>query len=181
MTKLTNTTNEKVQPRVKRKYTRRTDVVQRLKRKYTRRALKTELPKQEIAVATVVQPTERVKRPYNRKTIELSNNGLPKVGDPCTIKIWKDKQAATVVGVDLHKNIIRVQEDDVHRKDHNGMSKIQNYEYRPNSHNRILTFKRFRGNMWMEIWVDSSTGKTVRTNARVLELGKKENYYEYGI
>lgn len=71
-----------------------------------------------------------------------SQNPEPKVGDGCTILMWTDRHAGTIVK--LTATQIHVQEDHAKRIDTNGMSESQEYEYTRNPEAPVQIFRRLK-------------------------------------
>lgn len=69
-----------------------------------------------------------------------SQQPAAKVGDGCTICLWTDRHAGTVVKVT--KTQIHVQRDIAERIDNNGMSDQQNYAYTPNPEASVEIFRK---------------------------------------
>lgn len=70
------------------------------------------------------------------------------VGDGCTVLMWSDRHAATVVEV-VSPTKIRIQADISTRTDENGMSESQTYEFTPNPHATVVTYTLRKNGRWV--------------------------------
>ena len=74
----------------------------------------------------------------------------PYIGMGATILHWTDRTAATVVKIEVIRNVtyITTQDDTYVRTDDNGMSESQNYDYSPNPSGRLRVFKKHPKTTW---------------------------------
>jgi hypothetical protein len=95
----------------------------------------------------------------------------PTVGMGCTILMYSDRHAATVVAI-LSPKRIQIQEDTAKRTDNNGMSESQEYTYEPNPNGptHIVTLRK-NGR-----WVLQGQSKQ---NGTVVRMGDRDAYYDY--
>lgn len=79
----------------------------------------------------------------HNRIMEASKQPTPQVGDGCTLTLYTDRDAATVVEVISPKKVV-VQVDKAQRTDKNGMSEDQSYEYAqdPNGAKHIYTLRK---------------------------------------
>ena len=117
----------------------------------------------------------------------------PVVGMGATEYMWSDRHAMTVT--EVHKNwrgkdfdIVVVQQDHAKRKDNNGMSDCQSYEYTPNPDGKKITLKGkeymhpdgipvkvYHEVMWNEKtnrWNNSSYGSSIG-------FGHRDEHYDF--
>ena len=102
-----------------------------------------------------------------------------KVGTGVTEYLWSDRHAYEVVDV-KDQNHVFIRRVDTTRIDNNGMSEIQDYEYKSNPKNekKELVFKY---NHWYEVrrWIDKE-GKKRRKSERInVSFGIMEEYYDF--
>lgn len=96
----------------------------------------------------------------------------PKVGMGCTILMWTDRKAATVIGVDETGRRITVQEDKAIRTDNHGMSDAQSYEYErdPNGAQHVYTLRK--NGKWIQ------AGERMGTGLGLL-LGRRDHHHDF--
>jgi hypothetical protein len=94
------------------------------------------------------------------------HNSAPVVGLGCTITMYTDRRAATIVAVKTPSKII-VQEDNAVAK-HQGMTDSQDWELTPDPTGRLVTFTKRKDGSWRE-----SNG----TNG--LLLGHRRHFHDY--
>jgi hypothetical protein len=96
----------------------------------------------------------------------------PEVGMGATIYYWTDRQACTIVDIDAKGKTITVREDFFTRKDNNGMSECQSYDYRPNPNGPKHVFTLRKNGRWV------MRGSKIGDGA-VLGIGSRRQYYDY--
>lgn len=92
----------------------------------------------------------------------------PQVGDGCTILMYKDRHAATIIDINKTGKTIKVQIDKATRIDSNGMSESQTYEYTPNPTAPSQIFRRTKDNRWKEL-----------KGSSYLLIGKRDEFYDF--
>ena len=102
------------------------------------------------------------------RIMEDAKQATPEVGMGATVTMHSDRQAGTIVGIDLFKSG-PVQEDDAKRTDKNGMSESQDYEYTVNTNNPIRSFNRRKDGSFTEVG-SKYTG---------LIVGTRDKYYDF--
>ena len=96
-----------------------------------------------------------------------SKQPIPTVGMGCTILMWSDRHAATVVEIKSARRIV-IQQDNAERTDKNGMSESQEYTYTPNTNAaKRVFFLNKRGR-----WVEQGGGNG-------LLLGQRIEFYDF--
>ena len=108
----------------------------------------------------------RVYGNLNNRIMEHTT-GEPVAGMGCTITMFSDRMAATVVEVKSPTTII-VQEDTATRTDKNGMSECQTYDYTRDPRAPKRTFTKRKNGTWKER--GANTG---------LVLGTRRAYHDY--
>ena len=98
----------------------------------------------------------------------------PKIGDGCTICMYTDRHAGTIVEVKRFvsgnrkgqiKKVI-VQRDTAVRTDENGMSDAQSYQYERDSKGQLYEFRVTKNGSY-------------KGNVGSLLIGSREEYYDY--
>lgn len=107
----------------------------------------------------------------------------PFVGMGATILHWTDRSAATVVKIEVIRKVtyITTQDDNAVRKDKNGMSESQDYDYTPDLNGHLRVFKKHpKTGFWKFCVLNSDTGRYVQqTHGSGLKLGVRDEYYDY--
>ena len=103
---------------------------------------------------------------FNNLVMAESKPAVPKVGDGATLLSWTDRYPATVIWVSPSGKTIHVQEDNAVRKDDNGMSEDQSYEFSPNPEAPIRTARL------------TTKGWKVTRGPSVL-IGHRSKYHDY--
>jgi hypothetical protein len=96
---------------------------------------------------------------------------VPQVGMGCTILMYSDRHAATIVQV-LSPNKIVIQEDTATRTDTNGMSEAQSYSYTANQNGAKHTVTLRKHGRWV------MAGQSMRSGA-VVRIGERSEYHDY--
>ena len=107
----------------------------------------------------------------------------PYVGMGATVLHWTDRSACTIVKIEVIRKVtyITTQDDDAKRKDTNGMSESQDYEYTPDPMGRLRVFKKHpKSGFWKFCVLNSDTGRYVQqTHGSGLKIGVRDEYYDY--
>lgn len=106
------------------------------------------------------------------KLVTESKQPVPEVGMGATICYWTDRNAATVVAVSESGKQVTVQRDKATRKDNNGMSDCQQYEYERDPNGRLSVFTLRRNGKWVD------KGSPMNSGA-CLSLGRRDEHYDY--
>ena len=93
----------------------------------------------------------------------------PEAGMGCTILMWSDRHAATIIEVRGRK--IAVQRDKAARSDDDGISECQSYTYKPDIDASVVLFSLRRNHQWVREG-DSMRGQT-------LLVGHRKEYHDY--
>ena len=94
----------------------------------------------------------------------------PEVGMGATIFLWSDRHACTII--DVKPKRIVVQRDESIRIDKNGMSEIQEYEYKPDPSGYISEFSLRKNGTWVQV------GHSYKDGTK-LGIGFRREYYDY--
>lgn len=89
----------------------------------------------------------------------------PQVGMGCTIIMWSDRKAGTIVKVT--KTQVHVQEDIATRTDRNGMSESQEYEYTADPTASVQIFRK------------TKRGYRLAGGGNSLRIGDRSAYHDY--
>lgn len=92
---------------------------------------------------------------------------VPVVGMGCTIHLWTDRHAATVIAVSASGKTATIQRDHATRTDTNGMSEAQQYAYTPDPDGSRYTVRLTRRG-----WRISTLGCSVG-------FGYRREYHDY--
>lgn len=107
----------------------------------------------------------------------------PYVGMGATVLHWTDRSACTIVKVETIRGVtyITTQDDNAVRKDANGMSESQDYEYHPDPMGRIRVFKKHpKTGFWKFCVRNPDTGRYVQQkHGSGLKIGVRDEYYDY--
>ena len=107
----------------------------------------------------------------------------PFVGMGATVLHWTDRSACTIVKIEVIRKVtyITTQDDDAKRKDTNGMSESQDYEYTPDPMGRLRVFKKHpKSGFWKFCVLNPDTGRYVQqTHGSGLKIGVRDEYYDY--
>lgn len=96
------------------------------------------------------------------------SSGAPEIGMGCTVCIYSDRHAATVIEIRTPRMIV-VQRDKATRADDNGMSDCQSYTYERDPDGTKQTFTLRKNGTWRES--KGSNG---------LRLGVRDEHYDFG-
>ena len=97
---------------------------------------------------------------------------VPAVGMGATIYHWTDRTACTITSVSASGLEIEVQEDRAERKDKNGMSESQDYEYTSDPEGSKRTFTLRKNGRWIAKGSPMSGGTQVG-------IGHRRKYHDY--
>lgn len=100
----------------------------------------------------------------------------PVKGMGATVLCWSDRFAATVIEWD--GKILTLQQDIATRKDLNGMSDSQCYEYTPDEKGIIYFFRKNKRGTWEEVIFNSITRRWNKGGLG-LKLGERDQFYDY--
>ncbi len=90
----------------------------------------------------------------------------PEVGMGCTIQMYSDRHAATIVRVSSSGKTVWVQQDIATRTDDNGMSESQQYTYAPNPSAAVQRFYFNKDGQW-------------KGDIGFLNIGIRNEYHDY--
>lgn len=103
---------------------------------------------------------------------ESPSSITPEVGMGCTILMYSDRHAATIVEVKSPRLIV-IQRDTATRKDKNGMSESQEWEFTPNPSAEREEVSLRKNGRWM-----LANGRM--SNGTVVRIGERDEYYDFG-
>jgi hypothetical protein len=107
----------------------------------------------------------------------------PFVGMGATVLHWTDRSAVTIVKIETIRKVtyITTQDDNVARKDKNGMSESQDYDYTPNPDGYLRVFKKHpKTGYWKFCILNPDTGRHLQqTHGSGLKIGVRDEYYDY--
>lgn len=115
----------------------------------------------------------------------IATHGLtdatPSIGDGATIYAWSDRSAATVVSVDVQRDIVGIQRDHAKRTDDRGMSDMQDYHYTPNPDSYVEHYRRDKKTRgWRSVEKSAETGRWRWSNqAGGIRFGHRDAHYDY--
>lgn len=109
-----------------------------------------------------------------RNTLLSGTKGAPKpeVGMGCTILMYSDRYAGTIVSVADNGKMVAMQRDKAERVDDNGMSESQQYKYMPNPEADIRYFTLRKNGAFVEMGKDLHSGTQLR-------IGDRKQYRDY--
>ena len=107
-----------------------------------------------------------------------SMSNAPQIGMGATLLSYTDRNPATVVGWDMVKAIVTVQEDDYKRIDKNGLSESQEYEYTQNTSNYKVSFKWTKKG-WVRVVFNPETNRWKQSPCGGLYIGEREKYHDF--
>lgn len=104
----------------------------------------------------------------------------PKIGMGATILLWTDRHPATVIFTDEKMRIVTVQEDISIRVDKNGMSDMQEYEYKRDLDGVLYTFRQNKNGGWDQVRLNEKTGRWNKVKGGVgVIFGFRRTYYDF--
>lgn len=95
----------------------------------------------------------------------------PEVGMGCTVLMWTDRLAGTIVAVP-NRRTVHMQCDEVYRTDSHGMSDAQSYRYERNPNAQVRVYTLRKNGAWVR------QGGKMRGGER-LAIGMRQQYYDY--
>jgi hypothetical protein len=116
---------------------------------------------------------------YGTETGSLVNHVLatsatrnPVVGEGATVLHWSDRTACTVTCWDVQKQIVELREDIATCVDFD----LQTYEYEPSQFKASYWFKREKNGKWVQVFLNRTTGRWIKSKGMGLILGRREKY-----
>lgn len=111
---------------------------------------------------------------YSRMT-----NGEPEptVGMGVTMLSWTDRDAGTIVEVNMKKRYIAVTEDSKRRIDNNGISESQEYEYTTVMDGHRNYYRKDRKGQWRRCYYNDNNRLVFTTGGLI--IGRRESYYDF--
>lgn len=101
----------------------------------------------------------------------MTGQPKPTVGMGCTVLMWTDRHAATIVDVNKSGKTIKIQRDIAERVDTNGMSEGQEYTFKANPNAPVETFTLRKNGFYVQ--------KGDSANGCKLFIGTREEYYDF--
>lgn len=101
---------------------------------------------------------------------ERAKQAAPEVGMGCTVLMYSDRHAATII--EVAGNVISIQEDRATRTDKLGMSDCQSYSYTADKDARIQKFSKRKNGRWVAV------GEPMH-NGTALKIGYRDSYHDY--
>lgn len=101
-----------------------------------------------------------------------SNAPTPEKGMGCTMLMWSDRHAASIIGVAANGKSVTVQRDKATRTDAYGMSDSQSYEYEPDPDGSTRVFTLRKNGRWV------AKGDPMRGGMGLL-VGHRDEHYDY--
>lgn len=111
---------------------------------------------------------------YSRMTI---GEPEPTVGMGVTMLSWTDRNAGTIVEVNMKKRYIAVTEDFAKRVDNNGISESQKYEYTSDLDGYRNYYRKDRKGQWRRCFYNEN--KRLVFGYGGLVLGRREKYHDF--
>lgn len=120
------------------------------------------------------QTNSLVNHMYSRMTI---GEPEPIVGMGVTMLSWTDRDAGTIVEVNMKKRYIAVTEDSKRRIDNNGISESQEYEYTTVMDGHRNYYRKDRKGQWRRCYYNDNNRLVFTTGGLV--IGRRESYYDF--
>jgi len=111
---------------------------------------------------------------FSRMTI---GEPAPEVGMPATMLLWTDRDAGTVVEVNMAKRYIVVQEDKAIVVSNRGLGATE-YRYEANPEGSRYYFRKGKNGRWESVYINPETKRFVKCGSRGLRLGHREKYVD---
>jgi hypothetical protein len=111
---------------------------------------------------------------YSRMTI---NEPEPTVGMGVTMLSWTDREAGTIVEVNMKKRYIAVTDDHAKRIDNNGMSESQEYEYTSDFNGHRNYYRKDRKGQWRRCFYNENKRLVFGTGGLI--IGRREKYHDF--
>jgi hypothetical protein len=121
-----------------------------------------------------MQTASLVNHIYSRMTI---NEPEPTVGMGVTMLLWSDRQAGTIVEVNMKKRYIAVTEDNAIRVDNNGISESQEYQYTTDFNGYRNYYRKDKKGQWRKCYYNEN--KRLVFCSGGLVLGRREKYHDF--
>ena len=106
----------------------------------------------------------------------------PAIGMGVTMTSYSDRHAGTIIKIEKTGKslLIHVQQDNVKRRDNNGISESQDYEFSPNPNGPVYYYKQKKPNSrWVQMYINPETGRFNKSNAGGLFVGERDEYYDF--
>lgn len=102
----------------------------------------------------------------------------PEVGMGCTVLLWSDRTAATIVSVATFGSalIIGVREDESRVAAGSEIDGSARYEYSQDPNGRHRNFRRKPDGMWLEVHKSLVSGRWIKAAGAGLRIGDRETY-----
>lgn len=111
---------------------------------------------------------------YSRMT---AGEPEPTVGMGVTMLSWTDRNAGTIVEVNMKKRYIAVTEDSTRRIDNNGMSESQEYEYTTVMDGHRDYYRKDKKGQWRRCYYNENNRLVFTTGGLI--IGRRESYYDF--
>ena len=111
---------------------------------------------------------------YSRMTL---GEPVPTVGMGVTMLSWTDRDAGTIVEVNMKKRYIAVTEDSKSRIDNNGISESQEYEYTTVMDGHRNYYRKDRKGQWRRCYYNDNNRLVFTTGGLI--IGRRESYYDF--
>jgi hypothetical protein len=111
---------------------------------------------------------------YSRMTIGAPE---PTVGMGVTMLSWTDRDAGTIVEVNMKKRYIAVTEDRAERIDNNGISESQEYKFTPVLDGHLNYYRKDKKGQWRRCY-HNQNGRLVFGTGGLI-VGRREKYYDF--
>jgi len=111
---------------------------------------------------------------FSRMTI---GEPAPEVGMPATILMWTDREAGTIVEVNMAKRYIVVQEDKATIVSGHTLGAPE-YRYEANTEGSLHYFRKGKDGRWASVYINPETKRFVKCGSRGLRLGHREKYVD---
>jgi len=111
---------------------------------------------------------------YSRMTIGAPE---PTVGMGVTMLSWTDRDAGTIVEVNMKRRYIAVVEDNAKRIDNNGISEGQEYEFTPNPDGYVVYYRKDKKGQWRKCYYNENKRLVFGTGGLI--VGRREKYYDF--
>ena len=111
---------------------------------------------------------------FSRMTV---GEPAPEVGTPATILMWTDREAGTVVEVNMKKRYIVVQEDRTTVVSSRGLGATE-YRYEADPEGSRHYFRKGKDGRWASVYINPETKRFVKDGSRGLRLGHREKYVD---
>ena len=96
---------------------------------------------------------------------------------PATILMWTDREAGTIVEVNMAKRYIVVQEDKATIVSGHTLGAPE-YRYEANTEGSLHYFRKGKDGRWASVYINPETKRFVKCGSRGLRLGHREKYVD---